>query len=172
MSTFPERMVQIRNNFGISQGKMAKQLKITPAHISNLETGKRSPSDIIIAMICKEFSVSEVWLRTGEGEPFFNTSAALQKEFATCFIEITKAFSPVFSAYGEVMPVFRNQEVMRMYNYIALRLHRGGFNEKNVAAICQAFDVAFPGYSSVIESLENQSSFIYNGFMDKKDEKS
>lgn len=169
---FGDRLYNIRKSIGLTQGEIANKLHISQSYIALLENNKKEPSDIIIAMICKEFSVSEVWLRTGEGEPFFNASAALQKEFATCFIEITKAFAPVFSAYGEAMPVFRNQEVMRMYNYIALRLKRGGFTEKNIAAISQAFDVAFPGYSSVIESLENQSSFIYNGFMDKKDEKS
>lgn len=29
--------------------------------------GLREPSNAVIALICKEFGVNEVWLRTGEG---------------------------------------------------------------------------------------------------------
>ena len=34
-----------------------------------LEKGDRKPSDRTIADICREFNISELWLRTGEGEP-------------------------------------------------------------------------------------------------------
>lgn len=39
-------------------------------NIAGYETGKRSPSDAAIALICREFSVSTQWLREGIGEMF------------------------------------------------------------------------------------------------------
>ena len=158
MSSFQDRILFIRNHNHLTQGEMAERIKLTRAHISNLETGKRSPSDIIITMLCNEFSVSENWLRTGEGEPFFNASHALQRTFASYFIQITKAFAPVFSAYGEIMPLFESKEVTCIYNYIALRVKKGGMNERNLKALAQSFDLAFPGYADVIKALEAQAA--------------
>ena len=37
--------------------------------ITTYETGSRIPSDAVIHSICREFNISELWLRTGEGEP-------------------------------------------------------------------------------------------------------
>ena len=39
-------------------------------NIANCETGRRSPSAAALNNICKEFSVNEEWLRTGNGEMF------------------------------------------------------------------------------------------------------
>ena len=35
-----------------------------------MESGKSNPSDQTVRSICREFNVSEVWLRTGQGEPY------------------------------------------------------------------------------------------------------
>lgn len=61
---------QIRKKLGLTQQEFADKLKITRNNIAGYETGKRSPSDAAIQLICKEFSVNETWLRTGEGEMF------------------------------------------------------------------------------------------------------
>lgn len=157
MSSIQERILFIRNHNHLSQGEMAERIKLTRAHISNLETGKRSPSDIIITMICNEFSVNENWLRTGEGTPFFDAASALQRVFADYFIRITKAFAPVFSAYGEIMPLFESKDITCIYNYIALRVKKGGMNEKNLKTLAQSFDLAFPGYADAMKALESQA---------------
>lgn len=163
MSSFAERLLFIRESNNLSQGKMAKRLQQTPAHISNLETGKRNPSDLLISAICSEFSVSESWLRTGEGEPFFNASDAMQKAFASYFVQISKAFTPVYTAYGEILPLFENPEITRMYNYIALRVKKGGMNQRNLTALAQSFDLSFPGYADVIKALENEAFLTSKG---------
>lgn len=38
--------------------------------ITNYETGLRNPTDAVIKSICREFGVSEEWLRTGNGDMF------------------------------------------------------------------------------------------------------
>lgn len=48
----------------------AKRLNISQAFVSELCSGAKSPSDRTISDICREFDVSETWLRTGEGEMF------------------------------------------------------------------------------------------------------
>lgn len=163
MNTIGDRLVWLRTNVGLTQAKMAAQLKVSRSHLANLEGGKKEVSDIIISVVSSTFSVSESWLRTGEGEPFFDASAAMQKAFASYFIQISKAFAPVYSAYGEILPLFENPEITRMYNYIALRVKKGGLNQKNLSALSQSFDLSFPGYADVIKALESKSFLVTKG---------
>ncbi len=65
-----DRIKQIRKSIGLKQTEFAEKLGIKGNTITSYETGTRVPSDAIIKAICREFNVSEVWLRTGEGEPF------------------------------------------------------------------------------------------------------
>lgn len=158
MDTIAERIVFLRNQFQMKQIDFAKLINISRSHTAMLERGMRTPSDIVISAICNEFSVNEAWLRTGDGEPFFNANKAMEKAFASYFIEITQAFSPVFTAYGEMMPLFENEDVMRMYNYLALRVKRGGYGKRNMNALISSFDASFPGYEDAIKSLENAAA--------------
>ena len=64
------RISKIVADTGISKTDFAKRLNLSQGMISRLCSGTASPSDRTITDICREFGVDEVWLRTGEGEPF------------------------------------------------------------------------------------------------------
>lgn len=51
----------------MSQEEFGNRLGITKASISRIESGINNPSEQTIMLLCKEFGVNEVWLRTGEG---------------------------------------------------------------------------------------------------------
>ncbi len=51
-----------------------ERLGVTKVAISNIERDNRSLTDQMIKSICREYHVSEDWLRGGEGEPFVETS--------------------------------------------------------------------------------------------------
>lgn len=53
-----------------NKSAFARKLNITPAYAAQLYSGARDPSDRTITDICREFGCDEVWLRTGEGDPF------------------------------------------------------------------------------------------------------
>lgn len=65
-----DRIKSIRRNQRLSQEQFGNRLGIKKSSVSLLESGKNSPSEQTIKLICSEFSVNEDWLRTGEGEPF------------------------------------------------------------------------------------------------------
>lgn len=69
-----ERIKTIREDRKLSQSEFADMLDLKRNSISLIELGKRNPSDRTINDICKEFSVNEHWLRTGEGEPYIKCS--------------------------------------------------------------------------------------------------
>lgn len=62
-----ERIKALRKKLGLTQQAFADRLKIARGNIAAYEVGKNAPSDAVISLICKEFHVNEIWLRTGEG---------------------------------------------------------------------------------------------------------
>ena len=68
-----ERIREVREHFGLSMEKFGARIGIGKTSISLLESGKNNPSVLTVALICREFGVSERWLRTGEGEMFEQT---------------------------------------------------------------------------------------------------
>lgn len=71
-----ERIQAIINAKGIKKTEFAQKLNVSQAYISQLCSGTKTPSDRTIADICREFNVSEAWLRTGEGEMFIPNPAS------------------------------------------------------------------------------------------------
>ena len=51
---------------GLKKIEFAKRSGISAPFVSELCTGAKKPSDRTIADICREFNISENWLRTGE----------------------------------------------------------------------------------------------------------
>lgn len=62
-----KRIAAILQARGLKQAEFAKKLGISAAFASELCSGAKSPSDRTISDICREFRVSETWLRTGDG---------------------------------------------------------------------------------------------------------
>lgn len=62
-----DRIKLIRKIKKLSQEEFGVRIGITRSSVSLLESGRNSPSEQTIMLICKEFGVNEVWLRTGEG---------------------------------------------------------------------------------------------------------
>ena len=69
METINDRIAWCIKDAGIKKAEFARLLNLSQAFISELCSGKNNPSDRTIADICREFNISELWLRTGEGEP-------------------------------------------------------------------------------------------------------
>ena len=64
------RIKELRIALGKNQTDFAQKLSVSRSAICKIESGENSPSEQTIALICKEFSVNEDWLRTGNGEMF------------------------------------------------------------------------------------------------------
>lgn len=72
------RINEIVRKSGLTKTDFAKRLNVSQPFLSQLCAGVKSPSDRTIADICREFGCNEVWLRTGEGEPFREESESEQ----------------------------------------------------------------------------------------------
>lgn len=81
-----DRIRQVRKTTGLNQAEFGARVGVKGNTIGNYEIGLRSPSDAVIFSICREFGVSETWLRTGEGEMFLPVDA--DEELAQVLAEI------------------------------------------------------------------------------------
>ena len=68
MSTINERIAWCIEDSGLTKTAFAERIKVSQQHVSRLSKNG-TPSDRTISDICREFKISEVWLRTGEGKP-------------------------------------------------------------------------------------------------------
>lgn len=65
-----ERIKKLRRNLDLTQQEFADRIGIKRGAIANYEIGRNTPADSVVSLICREFNVSEEWLRTGEGDMF------------------------------------------------------------------------------------------------------
>lgn len=65
-----ERIKELRKALGLTQQKFADAIGVRQNTVAQYEMGRNPPTDTVITLICREFNVSEEWLRTGEGDMF------------------------------------------------------------------------------------------------------
>lgn len=110
-----ERLKKLRSYLGITQQVFADKLQIPRNNIAGYETGKRSPSNAVISLICREFNVNETWLRTGEGEMF--NPVPEEDEVASYVAELLDPDNPFTDLIVEIMRTYsqldpKSQEVL------------------------------------------------------------
>ena len=67
------RIKELRTALHLTLEGFGDRIGVTRAAVSKWENGDRGIADSMVVSICREFGVSEQWLRTGEGEMFAQT---------------------------------------------------------------------------------------------------
>lgn len=65
METINERFRILRDSVGLSQEEFAARAHRTRSEIKNIEYGKTTPKDEVIASVCQTYGIQEDWLRYG-----------------------------------------------------------------------------------------------------------
>ena len=73
-----DRFKELRKVLGMTQQEFADRLAVSRNNIAGYEVGKSAPSESVIRLVCKEFSVNEEWLRTGSGEMFVSQKTSMR----------------------------------------------------------------------------------------------
>lgn len=84
-----KRIKEVRKSTGMTLDKFGECIGISKSALSMIESGKNNPSEQTILSICREFGVSEEWLRLGTGEMSPNKSEA--EELASLVPKIIKS---------------------------------------------------------------------------------
>lgn len=65
-----ERIRKLRKHLDLTQQEFADKIRVKRNTVATYEMGRSIPSDAAISLICSEFNVNEIWLKTGDGEIF------------------------------------------------------------------------------------------------------
>ena len=65
-----ERVRAARKAQGLSMERFAARIGISAGAVSQIENGLVNVSGVVCKAICREFGISETWLRTGEGDMY------------------------------------------------------------------------------------------------------
>lgn len=65
-----ERIKILRKNMGMTLDEFSKPLGVCKSAISKIELGRNKLASQMAATICKQYSVNEKWLLTGEGDMY------------------------------------------------------------------------------------------------------
>lgn len=68
MSEICDRIKAVRKSNDLTMEQFGSRIGLTKTSVSRLESGITSVTDQTAKSICREFGVSEVWLRTGQGQ--------------------------------------------------------------------------------------------------------
>lgn len=88
---------ELRKKLSMTQSEFAEAINLSRNYIAMMEIDQREPSDRTIQDICEKFNVNEVWLRTGDGEPFQKETRQEQiMRFATQTVKGSDEFRKAF----------------------------------------------------------------------------
>lgn len=73
-----DRIKTVRASAKLTQADFAEKIGLSRNYIAQVEMGIRDLSDRAIRDICREFSINEEWLRTGNGEMKTENSTAIE----------------------------------------------------------------------------------------------
>lgn len=80
-----ERVRIVRKAKGLTLERFGELIGMGKSSISDIENGRRLLTNQSRLSICREFGVSETWLRTGEGEMFTNAPNSAIEELVVDF---------------------------------------------------------------------------------------
>lgn len=109
--TIGKRIKELRKNIlKLNQTDFATPLGLNQSTIGGYENDFRNVSDATILAICREYGVSEQWIRTGEGPVFMEAGTFSLDEFARQH-NATELELNILKAYFELDPGLRNDLV-------------------------------------------------------------
>ena len=65
-----ERVKQLRSELKLTQLDFGRRIGVSGATVSTTESGKTTPDNQTILLICREFGINRLWLETGEGPKY------------------------------------------------------------------------------------------------------
>ena len=65
-----ERIKKLRKTLDLTQREFGERIGVKGNTIAQYELGRNEPIDAVISLICREYGVSEEWLKNGSGEMF------------------------------------------------------------------------------------------------------
>ena len=119
-----ERIKQIRKTLNLTQDEFAEKVGLARNSIASYESGRRTPNDAIIKLICREFNVDYFWLTEGIGEMFTQIPQTLIDNIAIEY-KLTDDYKAILEAFLEV-PDYKKDVIKDFFLSIAKKVQKKG----------------------------------------------
>ena len=125
METVGERIKSVRNMLNLTQQAFSERLGLKRNTVGSYEINAGVPSDRTISDICREFGVNEIWIRTGEGEPFQEETRQEQiMRFATQTVKGSDEFRKAFVSMLAKMDADDWENLEKLFDNLANELKK------------------------------------------------
>jgi transcriptional regulator with XRE-family HTH domain len=109
--TVNERIRQARQALNMTQTAFSKAIYVSSGYTAEIENGHRVANDRIIHLICLTFGVSEIWLKTGEGEMFQASPIERKERILSLFDELSPRFQEyALNVVGQLIKLQNDQK--------------------------------------------------------------
>ena len=127
-----ERIKKLRKALDLTQQAFADKIGLKRNTIAQYEIGRNEPIDAVICSICREFNVSEDWLRAGEGEMFIKVPE--EDQYSKAAASVLKEDDALAIEGLKLYYALDPDEKKAVRNYIlsladAIRAHEGNKEE-------------------------------------------
>ena len=102
--TINERIKEVRKYLGLTLEKFGQPLGLKKSGLSLIENGINNVSEQLIKSICREYSVDEDWLRTGNGDKMF--SLELDEDAVLVESLLNDVDNPVYELIKKFMKLY------------------------------------------------------------------
>lgn len=97
------RVREIRKTLGLTLEKFGERLGVGKTAVSKIEHEQCALTDQMVKSICREFSISEEWLRTGSG----NMRIPLEDEAAVAVSDLVEKSNPLYEVIKGIMVAYQ-----------------------------------------------------------------
>lgn len=115
-----ERIKELRIALRLTQEDFGKAIGVQRAAVNKWEKGINGVADSMILSICREFGVSEQWLRTGEGRMLSNERESVLDRLAEKY-DLNADDRDVLAAYLRLTPEQRDGIKVYMTNLLEIK---------------------------------------------------
>ena len=97
------RVREIRKTLGLTLEKFGERLGVGKTAVSKIEHEQCALTDQMVKSICREFSISEEWLRTGSG----NMRIPVEDEAAAAVSDLVEKSNPLYDVIKGIMVAYQ-----------------------------------------------------------------
>ena len=95
------RIKAVRKELKLTQDTRSRVLGLARNSIASYESGRRTPNDAVIKLMCREFNVDYFWLTEGTGEMFTSIPQTLVDSIADEY-HLTDEYKAILEAFLQV----------------------------------------------------------------------
>lgn len=133
-----DRIKQLRKELNYTQQQFGEKIGVKANTVGNYEIGLRLPSTAVIKAMCREFNVSEDWLRTGNGEMYRQTGEELaeipQEKMGNRIRKVRKALGLNLEKFGERIGITASA-------CSTIETEKNNPSNQTITSICREFNV-------------------------------